>query len=174
MNVDSKPKQVVEKATTEENKNKYKDYGSKIAKVLEKFDEVLQANPNAKIILFVQYRRLANLIESALNNFQIPLVRLHGTTAMRNRAISGFKYNNQTKVIMLSSEDSVSGLHLPEATHIFIVHPFWFGDGKDDQAIAAEKQGIARAYRMGLDHELQVYRFVTRNTIEESVAKARL
>jgi SNF2 family DNA or RNA helicase len=76
---------------------------------------------------------------------------------------------------MLSTEDSVSGLHLPETTHIFIMHPFWFGSSRDavEKAISAEKQGIARAYRLGLKHPLKVIRFYTRDTIEETCSKDR-
>ena len=76
---------------------------------------------------------------------------------------------------MLSTEDSVSGLHLPEASHIFISHPFWFGSGREEieKAISAEKQGIARAHRLGLQHPLKVIRFYTKDTIEETVSKDR-
>jgi SNF2 family DNA or RNA helicase len=63
---------------------------------------------------------------------------------------------------MLSAEDSVSGLNLVMATHIILVHPFYHGKDKEDESIAAEKQGIARAYRSGLEHPLKVVRLITR------------
>lgn len=42
-----------------------------------------------------------------------------------------------------------------------------------ERAISAEKQGIARAHRLGLQHPLNVIRFYTRNTLEEDVVKDR-
>lgn len=90
------------------------------------------------------------------------------------------------RVILLSTEgtfifrvDSVSGLHLSETTHIFVVHPFWLGDHRQKEADVAEKQGsveltigIARAFRRGLTHPLHVIRFVTRGAIEETLQQA--
>jgi SNF2 family DNA or RNA helicase len=94
---------------------------------------------------------------------------------MRSKSINEFKSDPDCSVIMLSTEDSVSGLHLPEATHIFITHPFWFGSGRPmhEKALSAEKQGIARAYRLGLNHPLQIIRFYARGTIEERVSRER-
>jgi hypothetical protein len=90
-------------------------------------------------------------------------------------------FSCQLKVFLDLIKDSVSGLHLPEATHIFIVHPFWFGDDQHEKAIAAEKQGqkltlilgIARAYRLGLQHPLNIVRFACKDTIEESIMLKR-
>jgi SNF2 family DNA or RNA helicase len=42
-----------------------------------------------------------------------------------------------------------------------------------ERAISAEKQGIARAHRLGLRHPLSVIRFYTRHTLEEEVVKDR-
>ena len=44
-------------------------------------------------------------------------------------------------IVYFVTLDSVSGIHIPETTHIFVVHPFWFGKGKEEDAKAAEKQG---------------------------------
>jgi hypothetical protein len=50
-----------------------------------------------------------------------------------------------------------------------------FGSGRamHEKALSAEKQGIARAYRLGLNHPLQIIRFYTRGTIEERVSRER-
>jgi SNF2 family DNA or RNA helicase len=42
-----------------------------------------------------------------------------------------------------------------------------------ERAISAEKQGIARAHRLGLQHPLNVIRFYTRQTLEEAVVHDR-
>ncbi len=74
-------------------------------------------------------------------------------------------------------------MNLPETTHIFIVHPFWFEDPRRHfEALAAEKQGsdmilisgIARAYRLGLKHKLTTVRFIVRDTIEEEIHNSRM
>jgi SNF2 family DNA or RNA helicase len=73
---------------------------------------------------------------------------------------------------MLSSEDSVSGINLTQATHVILLHPFWSDKGEDVD-LAAEKQGISRAYRFGLNHPLKVVRFAVKDTVEEEITLRR-
>ena len=62
---------------------------------------------------------------------------------------------------MMSSENSVSGINLTEATHVILLHPF--GLIKEKRLILHyEKQGISRAYRFGLNHPLKIVRFAVR------------
>lgn len=73
---------------------------------------------------------------------------------------------------MLSSEDSVSGINLTQATHVILLFPFYTDQGEEAD-LAYEKQRISRAYRFGLDHPLKVVRFTVRGTIEEEITKKR-
>ena len=73
---------------------------------------------------------------------------------------------------MFSSEDSVSGINLTEATHVILLHPF-FTDQGEEADLAYEKQGISRAYRFGLNHPLKVVRFAVKGTIEEEITLRR-
>lgn len=88
---------------------------------------------------------------------------------------------NSIKVLMLSATDSVSGLNLTNATHVIILHPFHHSaqgayeiEGRDDYALHAEKQGIARAVRTGQKNSVQVVRFMVRETVEQRIWKKRV
>ncbi|KAI8865916.1 hypothetical protein GQ42DRAFT_111538, partial [Ramicandelaber brevisporus] len=146
--------------------------GSKIKKLVGWINDLTTTQKNARIILFIQFRRLANLVSSALTTCQISHVRVTGNVMVRRKAINQFKKSDDVRVIMLSAEDSVSGLHLTEATHVVILHPFLMKSEHD--ALAGEKQGIARAYRLGLNHDLKVVRFVVADTLEEEIVRRRL
>lgn len=74
----------------------------------------------AKIIIFCQFRRLANIIFQTLEKNGVKVVRVHGNFAMRQKSISLYKSDPKCSIIMLSTEDSVSGLHLPESKRYFI------------------------------------------------------
>ncbi|KAJ3064457.1 DNA helicase rad5 [Podochytrium sp. JEL0797] len=76
------------------------------------------------------------------------------------------------RVLMLSAKDSVSGLNLTEASHCIILHPFH--DKKEDYAIGAEKQGIARALRNGQTKTVKIVRFVVEETIEQEMHERRV
>lgn len=146
-------------------------YGSKLAAFVKYLEKTIEEQPDAKLILFVQFRRLMGLVSKALKNFNIDNVRCEGNVFQRNHAIRTFKTSDKVRLILLSSEDSVSGLHLVEATHVVIFHPFMVGS--DTLAIAYEKQGIARAWRGGQTKQVKLVRFLTRDTIEEEMARKR-
>ncbi|KAJ3287887.1 DNA helicase rad5 [Rhizoclosmatium sp. JEL0117] len=76
------------------------------------------------------------------------------------------------KVLMLSAKDSVSGLNLTEATHCIIMHPFH--DNKEDYAIGAEKQGVARTLRNGQTKTVKIVRFVVEQTVEQEMHDRRI
>ncbi|KAJ3066951.1 hypothetical protein HDU99_003679 [Rhizoclosmatium hyalinum] len=76
------------------------------------------------------------------------------------------------KVLMLSAKDSVSGLNLTEATHCIIMHPFH--DNKEEYAIGAEKQGVARTLRNGQTKTVKIVRFVVERTVEQEMHDRRV
>ncbi|KAJ3121352.1 hypothetical protein HK098_003766 [Nowakowskiella sp. JEL0407] len=73
--------------------------------------------------------------------------------------------NGAVKVMILSAKDSVSGLNLTEASHCIILHPFY--SEKEDYAIAAEKQGIARVLRNGQTKTVKIVRMSNSVILEE-------
>ncbi|KNE69818.1 hypothetical protein AMAG_14354 [Allomyces macrogynus ATCC 38327] len=150
----------------------YAKYGSKIRALVAYVRRVLAADPTAKLILFSQFRRLTALISRAFSEFNIPNVRMAGGNVLsKRRAVTLFRTDPDMKVLFLSSDDCVSGLHLTEANHVVIVHPFL--GASETMSRAYEMQGIARAVRAGQTREVTVVRFVTRNTIEEEMTARR-
>jgi len=146
-------------------------YGSKLAAFVGFLRQTFRESPNSKVILFIQFRRLMRLVSEALHEFQVPHVRCDGNVNQRSTAIHQFRKQPDVRLILLSSEDSVSGLHLVEATHVVLLHPFLMAD--DALAVSYEKQGIARAWRSGLDHPVELIRFIVRDSIEEELSARR-
>lgn len=148
-------------------------YGSKLIALYNYLNELMENDPNARIILFLQYKVLSDFISSTLNELKIKHARVTGGVFKRQAAINKFTNSNNHRIIMLSSEDSVSGINLTQATHIVLLHPFYTGSGEETD-LAWEKQGICRAYRSGLQHPLKVIRFAVKDTIEEELTLKRL
>jgi SNF2 family DNA or RNA helicase len=103
---------------------------------------------------------------TALSASSIEFRACVGSMIRRNRAINEFKSGN-VPILILSSEDSVAGLNLTEASHVVIFHPFLIdgagqhSDGDDfdadtQMALNYEKQGIARAWRAGQTKQVEV------------------
>ena len=147
-------------------------YGSKLIALYKYITDLLESDPNARIILFLQYKILSDFISTTFNDLNIKHCRVSGNVFKRQSAISQFTTSADVRVLMLSSEDSVSGINLTQATHVLLLHPFFTGDGELTD-LAWEKQGVCRAYRSGLDHPLKVVRFAVKGTVEESLTLQR-
>ena len=77
----------------------------------------------------------------------------------RRTVLNQFKTDPEIKVILLSLKAGGEGLNLQEASHVFLLEPWWNP--------AVELQAIHRAYRIGQKREVHATRFITKGTIEE-------
>jgi SNF2 family DNA or RNA helicase len=155
----------------DEPKIDYSKYGSKLGAFVEFATKTIQEEPDAKIVLFIQWRHLMKLVSKSLNEFNVNHVTCDGNVFAKSKAVTSFKTDPNVKLILLSAEDSVSGLHLTEANYVVIFHPFLMDS--DKQAMDYEYQGIARSRRFGQTRTVKVVRFLVKDSVEEVLAKRR-
>ena len=149
------------------------NYGTKIAKLIKLCNQILLEDNN-KIIIFSEWDRLLLMIGTILKNNNIPNVFCKGNVHQRNAAIGAFRsdlskkknYKNTSRVIMLSTEHAASGTNLTEATHIIFMEPH---KGEYGSVKSMEDQAIGRAVRLGQKNQVNVYRLITKDTIEEDI-----
>ena len=146
-------------------------YSSKLVGLYRYITDLFSKDLNARVILFLQFSDLADFIGESFKDLGVEYVRVAGNVFQRQNAITKFRESSNVRLIMMSSEDSVSGINLTQATHVILLHPFWTGNEATD--LAYEKQGISRAYRFGLEHQLKVVRFAVRGSIEEAITLRR-
>lgn len=145
-------------------------YGTKLAKLIRLCKTILNDNKN-KIIIFSQWDRLLSMIGSILKINDIDNVFCKGNVHQRNAAIMSFrkdakKKKNATRVIMLSTENAASGTNLTEATHIIFMEPI---KGSISQVKSIEDQAIGRAVRLGQENQVNVYKLIIKDTVEEDI-----
>jgi len=121
-------------------------FGSKIHQLVLYMVAQLSVDSTFKFIIFVQFSKLARLTTEALLQHEINSVNLAGTVESRKRALAKFE-KKEFPVLVMSAEQSVAGINITTASHVIIFHPFCLGS--DDESVAAEEQGIARACRLG-------------------------
>lgn len=136
-------------------------FGTKISKIIE---EINLLKNNEKVIIFAQWDQLLHTIGFALQSNNIRHVYIKGNINVRDRAIREFQTNPQIKAILLSSVYGASGVNLTEATHVYIVHPFYGSEG-----LQYEKQAIGRSHRTGQTQKVTVTFFITQNTVEQEL-----
>ncbi|OPZ95508.1 MAG: hypothetical protein BWY70_01987 [Bacteroidetes bacterium ADurb.Bin408] len=64
---------------------------------------------------------------------------------------------------MLSLKAGGIGLNLTAASYVFLLDPWWNP--------AAEAQAYDRAHRIGQKNKVFVYKFITKNSLEEKILK---
>jgi SNF2 family DNA or RNA helicase len=115
---------------------------------------------NRKVLLFSQFTSMLEIIEKRLNVNKINFAKLTGATRNRDEEIENFKLK-ETQLFLISLKAGGVGLNLTEADTVIIYDPWWNP--------AVENQAIDRAYRIGQDRKVFVYRFIVEGSVEEKI-----
>lgn len=116
-----------------------------------------------KILLFSSYTSMFDIIESKLQKDGIRYYKLTGKTKVdeRIKLVEEFNKNPDIKVFLISLKAGGTGLNLTGADVVIHYDPWW--------NIAAENQATDRAYRIGQKNNVQVYKLITKDSIEEKI-----
>jgi len=143
-------------------------HGTKLAAVARRLACIQRDDPQAKALVFVQWQSLEGKVARALQDHGVPVLRLpRGRLA--GQFLSDFQAGRSSDfALVLSLEHCAAGANLTIASHVIFVHPM--NAATVDMAVAWEKQALGRVRRAGQSRsEVQVYRFVTRDTVEEHI-----
>ena len=113
-----------------------------------------------KILIFSQFTAMLGIIEAKLKKAKIKYTKLTGQTRKRAEAIDAFQ-EGDAKVFLISLKAGGVGLNLTAADTVIHYDPWWNP--------AAEKQATDRAYRIGQDKPVFVYKLLTEGTVEEKI-----
>ncbi len=113
-----------------------------------------------RILIFSQFTSMLSLIEAALIERKIDLVKLTGQTKQRAEVIDAFQ-NGDIPVFLISLKAGGVGLNLTAADTVIHYDPWWNP--------AAEEQASDRAWRIGQDKPVFVYKLIIAGSIEEKI-----
>lgn len=116
-----------------------------------------------KILLFSNYTSMFDIIEKELRMEKIEYFKLTGQTKVNTRIelVDEFNENPNIKVFLISLKAGGTGLNLIGADMVIHFDPWW--------NLSAENQATDRAYRIGQKNNVQVYKLITKNSIEEKI-----
>ncbi len=116
-----------------------------------------------KILIFSGYTSMLNIIEGNLAKEGINYYKLTGQTKVDERVklVNDFNNNPDIKVFLISLKAGGTGLNLIGADMVIHYDPWW--------NMSAENQATDRAYRIGQKNNVQVYKLITKNSIEEKI-----
>ncbi|KAA0582750.1 DEAD/DEAH box helicase [Azospirillum sp. Sh1] len=113
-----------------------------------------------RILIFSQFTTMLDLIKLELEKAHISYVELTGRTLDRAEPVNRFQ-NREVPVFLISLKAGGRGLNLTAADTVIHYDPWWNP--------AAEDQATDRAYRIGQDKPVFVYKLIAANTVEERI-----
>jgi superfamily II DNA or RNA helicase len=124
-----------------------------------------------KVVVFSQYLEMLDLIEEHLTSLGVKHVGLRGATRKRGAVVKRFQTDESIRVFVASLLAGGIGVDLTAAS-VVIHYDRWWNAAREDQA-------TDRVHRIGQSRGVQVFRLITRGTLEERIdgiisAKRRL
>ncbi|WP_158998870.1 DEAD/DEAH box helicase [Pigmentibacter ruber] len=130
---------------------------------LQVFDELLSEalESKQKVVVFSQYAKMVHKLSERLTMQGIKHVTLTGQSVNRGNIVKEFQENNDVKVFIGSLLAGGTGIDLTSASVVIHFDRWWNA--------AKENQATDRIHRIGQIRNVQVYKLVTKGTLEERI-----
>ena len=127
------------------------------------FVELLQEirDSGQKVVIFSQYLDMLDMIESYLKEHKIGYAGIRGSTRNRKEQLELFKNDPKCEVFLASLQAVGVGVDLVSAS-VVIHYDRWWNPARENQA-------TDRVHRIGQNRGVQVFKLVTKGTIEEHI-----
>ena len=138
-------------------------YNSGKLKVLDQLLKKLKAN-GSRVLIFSQMSRLLDILEDYCFLRGYEYCRIDGSTdhGERIKAIDEYNAPDSTKFIfLLTTRAGGLGINLTSADVVILYDSDWNPQ--------ADLQAMDRAHRIGQKKQVQIFRFVTNNSVEEKI-----
>lgn len=115
-----------------------------------------------KILLFSQFTTMLEKLQRQLKKERISFYTLTGSTKKEKRTelVEAFNHDD-TSVFCISLKAGGTGLNLTAADIVIHYDPWW--------NLAVQNQATDRAHRIGQKNIVNVYKLITKDTIEENI-----
>ena len=139
----------------------YEGESSKLNQCMEIVKDAI--NGGHKILIFSGYSSMFSYLERGLKEEKIQYFKLTGQTKVEDRMdlVNEFNNDDNIKVFLISLKAGGTGLNLIGADMVIHYDPWW--------NLSAENQATDRTYRIGQKRNVQVYKLITKNSIEEKI-----
>ncbi len=139
----------------------YTGESAKLNQCLEIIQEAIDGGH--KILLFSQFTSMFDILIKELEERNITYSMLTGKTKVDTRIemVDEFNRNKDIKLFLISLKAGGTGLNLTGADIVIHYDPWW--------NLSAQNQATDRAYRIGQKSNVQVFKLISSNSIEEKI-----
>ncbi|KAI1345777.1 SNF2 family N-terminal domain-containing protein [Xylaria sp. FL0043] len=136
-------------------------FSSKLNAVI---DNIQKSPATSKNLVFTSWRLTLEILQRLLAERGIPCLRIDGNTPFADRSsiLARFCEDPAQTVLLLSIATGAVGLTLTVADRVHMVEPQWNP--------TVEEQAIGRALRMGQNRCVTIFKYLTKNTVEQNIA----
>ena len=136
----------------------------KLKRLVEMTEEVILNKE--KVLIFTQFTQMGDIIKEVLKHkFNLEILYFHGGVSepKRKEIVDKFQSNDidGPPIMVLSLKAGGTGLNLTQGTTVIHFDRWWNP--------AVEDQATDRAYRIGQKSIVNVYKFISKGTVEEKV-----
>lgn len=140
----------------------YEGDSGKLSELLDLVDTALENGQ--RMLIFSQFSSMLSMIRDELESHGKEVFYLDGQTPSKTRVQMAERFNRGEKdIFLISLKAGGTGLNLTGADTV-VLFDLWWNPAVEDQA-------AGRAHRMGQKKVVQVFRLITRGTIEEKIHK---
>ncbi|MFA7029349.1 MAG: DEAD/DEAH box helicase [Candidatus Cloacimonadaceae bacterium] len=114
-----------------------------------------------KILVFSQFVQMLKIIRQIFNDMNIKYAYMDGRSKNRLKEVQRFENDPELQLFLISLKTGGTGLNLTAADTVILYDPWWNP--------MVENQAIDRTHRIGQTQKVQVYRLITKGTVEEKI-----
>lgn len=120
-----------------------------------------------RVLLFSSFTSVLDLLEEEFYKYHISYLSLTGKTKKeeRRKLVNAFQ-EGKTDVFLISLKAGGTGLNLTAAQAVIHFDPWW--------NVSAQNQATDRAYRIGQEKNVQVFKLIMKDSIEEKIQKLQM
>ncbi|KAB8270460.1 SNF2 family N-terminal domain-containing protein [Aspergillus minisclerotigenes] len=136
---------------------------AKLEAIVRNISQRQEHSKSSKAVIFSYWTKMLDLIGNALHERGWVFQRIDGQSSLTQRKGALEKFGNDSKcnIILASIGAAGEGIDLTSASSVHIVEPHWNP--------MAESQAVDRVHRIGQKQDVEVVRYVVKDSIEEYV-----
>lgn len=154
----------------EDGETKFRPIPTQTSCKLDILEELLEergffdGDPKEQVVIFSQFSRMVDMVVEWLEQKKVPAVKMTGDTnrkGERRKIQDAFQAGEGPKVIVMTTTAGGVSINLDMADAVIFLDETW---EPDDQ-----EQAEDRVHRASRNHQVTVYRIITKDTIEEYI-----
>jgi len=114
-----------------------------------------------KILVFSQFVQMLKIIRQVFDGMSLKYAYMDGKSKNRLQEVRRFENDPELQLFLISLKTGGTGLNLTAADTVILYDPWWNP--------MVENQAIDRTHRIGQTQKVQVYRLITKGTVEEKI-----